>query len=130
MAAALRLYYCVLLYHSEDATWYVSLMAVYMFCELGLGIMVSCLPAVPKFIRHVAESPFLSRIGTSFYSILGKTNHKSTDPSSKESTPKRNEGPSIKKGRLDSFQRLVEEHELQSTFKDEAKENSGLNSFK
>jgi hypothetical protein len=115
ISAAIRLYYCVLLSRSDDITYYVSMMATYMFPELGIGIMISCLPSVPKFFRTLGETKTFSRMGTTLYSLLGLSKiGRITEHSSGNTKPPRIQQPSDDNARMDKFYRLIEEHELQS----------------
>jgi len=115
-SAATRLYYAVLLYHSDDVTWYGSLMVICMFPELGLGIVVCCLPTVPKFFRTLGEAPLFSRIGSILYSLLGITQNNSSNRSSDLNT-KSMKRECSSDGRLDSYDQPVEEQGLQTQIK-------------
>lgn len=101
--------------HSKDLTYDASMMAVYIFPELGIGIIISCLPTVPKFFRTLSETKTFSRFGTSIFSLLGLTKGRTGGSHSREiSKPS---GRHVEKSTLGTFDRLVEEHELRSNFK-------------
>ncbi|KAK8903733.1 hypothetical protein QC760_008195 [Botrytis cinerea] len=117
--ASVRLYYGVVLYYSDDITYYTSMFAIHMCAELGLAIIVSCLPAFPKFIRTINQTSFFSRISSSLYTMLGIGKEQSVDKETFYHVQKQVDLG--RKPRQDTFQRLVEEHELQSAFREENK---------
>jgi hypothetical protein len=59
-------------------------MTMYMFPELALGIIISCLPTIPKFFTTVAGAPFFSRIGTLLYSLVSCSTDGTVDKRSRE----------------------------------------------
>lgn len=58
-----------------------------------------------------------SQLGSGLQSLLGQTNNRITRKETEDSV-KINKGGAKPKPRIDSFDRLVEEHELQSQFRD------------
>ncbi|KAF7953323.1 hypothetical protein EAE96_006534 [Botrytis aclada] len=115
--ASVRLYYGVILYYSDDITYYTSMFAIHMCAELGLAIVVSCLPAFPKFVRTMNQTTLFSKISTSLYTLLGVGKDKSTNKET--SYHAQNQVGFGRKPRQDTFQRLVEQHELQSAFRED-----------
>ncbi|TGO73839.1 hypothetical protein BELL_0327g00020 [Botrytis elliptica] len=103
----------------DDITYYTSIFAIHMCAELGLAIIVSCLPAFPKFIRTVNQTAIFSKISTSLFTLLGVGKEQSTDKETSHHAQR--QIGSGRKPRQDTFQRLVEQHELQSAFREENK---------
>ena len=53
MTSILRTYYSFKVPKSSDRTYNLELMGLWSWAELTIGIIVGCLPVLPKFIRHV-----------------------------------------------------------------------------
>ena len=53
MTSIVRTYYSFQVPKSPDKTYTLELMGLWGWAELATGIIVSCLPVMPKFIRHV-----------------------------------------------------------------------------
>ncbi|RDL31465.1 uncharacterized protein BP5553_09674 [Venustampulla echinocandica] len=94
ISAIMRLYYSVKLADNDDVTWYVSLMGSFVFPELGLGIVVICLPTIPELFKTVTAGSIFSRVGTTASSHGGGGRQSPHD-----------------KARLDGFDRLVDNYE-------------------
>lgn len=101
----MRLFYSIKHAHSDDDTWYISLMGSFVFPELGLGIVIVCLPSVPEFWKS-----FLSFGSTTSTSHL--RNLKGGEQQYKRG-----------KNRRDSFNRLVDDYELNSSLR---KDNTAI----
>ena len=61
VTSVLRTYYTWRVVESHDINWELLPMALSTWAELSIGIIVGCLPTLPKFIQH---------IGTKFNSKL------------------------------------------------------------
>ena len=51
----MRTYYSFQVPKSADKTYNLELMGLWGWAELAIGIIVSCLPALPKFVQHIGS---------------------------------------------------------------------------
>lgn len=49
----MRTYYIWLLFESSDVTWVSAIAGLWTWAEIGIGILISCLPVFPRFFTHV-----------------------------------------------------------------------------
>ena len=52
MASILRTHYNLKLYYSEDVSYNLGKMGLWTYAEIAIGIIVSCLPVLPRFFQH------------------------------------------------------------------------------
>ena len=52
MTSILRTYYAWEIVQSRDISYNVCKMGFWTFAEIAIGIIVSCMPVLPKFFRH------------------------------------------------------------------------------
>jgi len=52
VASILRTNYNLKLYKSEDVSYNLGIMGLWTYAEIAIGIIVSCLPVLPKFFQH------------------------------------------------------------------------------
>ncbi len=52
MTSILRLYYFGQLYQLRDTSYNVGRTDLWSLAEIGIGIIVSCMPVLPRFFRH------------------------------------------------------------------------------
>ena len=65
-------------------------MGMWTYAELSTGIVISCLPVIPKFFQHIG--PQLSRALTSrHHKVTKESNHSDSSASGKSSDPVRDE---------------------------------------
>ena len=53
MTSIVRTYYSFQIPKSSDRTYNLELMGLWSWAELTIGIIVGCLPVLPKFVRHI-----------------------------------------------------------------------------
>ena len=58
MTSIVRTYYSFQPPKSSDRTYNLSLMGLWGWAELAIGIIVGCLPVMPKFVQHVGTRFF------------------------------------------------------------------------
>lgn len=73
VCALLRLSYGTRVVASPDLTWNLSFFALFGAIELGGGVIISCLPAISKFFRHIGQLPIINLLDTKLRSLLGST---------------------------------------------------------
>jgi hypothetical protein len=64
----------VLLYKTRNnISWYFYLAGLWTVPELGLGIVSSSLPIIPKFVKTTAKNPYVRKLGDSIQSLIGRS---------------------------------------------------------
>ena len=63
MASILRTYYTWQLTASGDIAWELIPMGLWTWTEISVGIIVGCLPALPKFFHHIGPKIYRSSSG-------------------------------------------------------------------
>lgn len=58
ISSTARLVYSVLLITSDDETWNIIAVGSWAVAEISIGILCSCLPVIPKFIKTVGPKIF------------------------------------------------------------------------
>ena len=53
ISSTLRTYYTWKIVTSPDVTYHMVQMGLWTYAELATGVIVSCLPVIPKFFQHV-----------------------------------------------------------------------------
>ena len=53
VASIVRTYYSWRMFESYDTSWELGPVGLWSFAELSIGIMVGCLPSLPRFFQHV-----------------------------------------------------------------------------
>ena len=98
VTSILRTYYTWIIVESPDTSWELLPMGLWAWAELAIGIIVGCLPTLPKFFQHIGDKIYGSvsasgpgrgsspRIDTSKKSVLAKV---------KRSFAKYGVGPSV-----------------------------------
>ncbi|KAF2871201.1 hypothetical protein BDV95DRAFT_56740 [Massariosphaeria phaeospora] len=74
IAAAIRLSYAVTLRHSDDFTYWMAKMSLWVFPEFTSGFLVACLPVLPRFANTISEIPLITRLVSSIRSLSGSRN--------------------------------------------------------
>ena len=69
-----RLSYAVKVYRSADITYYSWYTGLWTLPELAFGIVVACLPLLPKFLQGLKETATPSKIVVSLKSLLKSIN--------------------------------------------------------
>ncbi|KAH8435317.1 uncharacterized protein LDX57_012947 [Aspergillus melleus] len=69
-ASVVRLAYTVVLMKTKNISYYAYLSGIWTIPELSMGIVVACLPVLPKFIKSLDPSHRLSRIGSSLQGMF------------------------------------------------------------
>lgn len=64
MTSILRSYYTWQTVETLDTSWDLLPMGLWTWAELSIGIIVGCLPALPKFFQHVGPKIYRSLSGT------------------------------------------------------------------
>ena len=62
--SVLRTYYTWRVVASHDTSWELLPMELWTWAELSIGIIVGCLPALPKFFRHIGTKIHLKLRGS------------------------------------------------------------------
>ncbi|KAH8432810.1 uncharacterized protein LDX57_010439 [Aspergillus melleus] len=70
VSSVVRLAYTVHLYQTDNKSYYSYLAGVWTLPELASGIIVACLPVIPRFVRSVDPNNRLSRLGASVQELL------------------------------------------------------------
>ena len=90
ITSVLRTYYTWKIVQSPDISYNMVQMGMWTYAELSTGIVISCLPVIPKFFQHVG--PQVSRALTSRHQKLTKeSNNSESSASEKSSDPVRDE---------------------------------------
>lgn len=69
ISSILRLYYTWKIVASPDVTYHMVQMGLWTYAELAIGVIISCLPVIPKFFQHVG--PRVSAIIFSQHELSG-----------------------------------------------------------
>ena len=134
-SSAIQMYYSNKLRHSEDVTYYTTVIAIWSGPEIASGILAFCLPASPKFFQSLKESSLWSGLKSFVQSCLRpKTEAKSVFVTGYDE--QRNEQHKAAKGydSLSSFNAwfkkynvLSDENGLVSTSKNDSRNRSTRN---
>ena len=90
ITSVLRTYYTWKIVQSPDISYNMVPMGMWTYAELSTGIVISCLPVIPKFFQHVG--PQLSRALTFRHDKVTKESSNSgSSASGKSSDPTRGE---------------------------------------
>ena len=90
ITSVLRTYYTWKIVQSPDISYNMVQMGMWTNAELSTGIVISCLPVIPKFFQHIG--PQLSRALTSRHHKTTKEfNNSGSSTSGKSSDPVRDE---------------------------------------
>ncbi|CAG8962026.1 hypothetical protein HYFRA_00014135 [Hymenoscyphus fraxineus] len=114
ICAAVRLKYAVIYLRHDDFTWLYSQMAIWMFLELGIGIVACCLPTLPRFFKALAEKPLFSSISSTLHSFLSPSNRNNSNESTSPSTVQGHKSSArhITHAPSESYEELEEDFEL------------------
>ena len=83
ISSTARLVYSVLIVTTKDTTFNISAVAAWAMAEISFGILCSCLPVTPKFIRTVGPQVYsLSSIFGGILSRRSRTTATTTSPNS------------------------------------------------
>ncbi len=58
MTSILRTYYSFQVSKSSDKTYNLQLMGLWAWAELAIGIIVGCLPVMPRFFQHIGPKVY------------------------------------------------------------------------
>ena len=72
MSSILRLYYTVLLYHSNDFTYYAARLGVWAESEFACGFVAASALVLPRFIQDTCKRTPWRQIGESYQRLVGK----------------------------------------------------------
>ena len=75
VTSILRTYYTFKVVQSPDVSYNITIMGLWTWAEITTGIIISCLPVLPKFFRHFG--PIVYRTISSTFS-LGSKSHSMT----------------------------------------------------
>ncbi|THC98614.1 hypothetical protein EYZ11_001892 [Aspergillus tanneri] len=101
-ASIVRLAYTVVLYHTDNVSYYSFLAGLWTIPELSMGIMVACLPVMPRFFKSFDPEQRLTCLGSSLQdSLSGGTRHRSQHSKTASKTSYPNGGPG--KGESDRY---------------------------
>ena len=90
ITSVLRTYYTWKIVQSPDISYNMVPMGMWTYAELSTGIVISCLPVIPKFFQHVG--PQLSRALTfRHYKVTKESNNSGSSASENSSDPVRGE---------------------------------------
>ena len=64
VTSILRSYYTWRVVETHDTSWELLLMGLWTWAELSTGIIVGCLPALPRFFQHIGPKLYQSRNGS------------------------------------------------------------------
>ena len=110
MTSIVRTYYSFQVPKSSDKTYNLQLMSLWGWAELAIGIIVGCLPVMPKFIQHVGPQIFKTLSFGSKYEVKPAHGLNAIDEVSKANTFTRIQrpfakygGPSISKSLTDPY---------------------------
>lgn len=87
VCSIVRLFYAIKLYGATDITYHSWYTKLWTAPEVASGIVVACLPLLPKFFQGLKEMGTLSKIGSALKSPLNLTiiaGRRSTDDHSAE----------------------------------------------
>lgn len=79
MTSIVRTYYSFQVPKSSDKSYNLELMGLWGWAELAIGIIVGCLPVMPKFIQHVGSKVLKTFSIRSKHEIRPAQNLKSRD---------------------------------------------------
>ncbi|MCJ1326381.1 hypothetical protein MMC10_003045 [Thelotrema lepadinum] len=72
-ASIVRLAYTIILFTSTDTSYYFHFAGTWSIPEVALGIVVACLPMLPKFFQSMNQGSIVTRLGYSIRSLMGKS---------------------------------------------------------
>ena len=75
----MRTYYNWQLYQSSDLKWYIAKVGLWTWAEIGIGILISCLPVSLRFFQHVKVKVYSSFLSRSHSGISGGNGFKLTN---------------------------------------------------
>ena len=64
LASILRTYHIWQQFNTYDASWQLGRLAPWTWAELSIGIVVGCLPSLPKFFGHIGPKIYRRVSGT------------------------------------------------------------------
>ena len=64
MTSVLRTYYTWRAIESHDINWQLLPMGLWTWAEISIGIIVGCLPTLPKFVQHIGTRYHLKFSGS------------------------------------------------------------------
>lgn len=79
------MYYTFRLAHSDDVSFETMKMGLWTWAELTTGILISCLPVMPRFIKHLGSKAYWA------LSAISKSNRKDGDESTATAIKKETE---------------------------------------
>ncbi|MCJ1350127.1 MAG: hypothetical protein MMC33_000108 [Icmadophila ericetorum] len=87
IASIIRLLYTIKFVTAKDSTYTIFFVAVWAVVEIAIGIIVGCLPVLPRFFQHLTHShtSFDSSRGSGGFNKHSKQSH--TSSTSTSSTP-------------------------------------------
>jgi len=84
ICSSARLVYSVLLITSDDTTWNIIAVGSWAIAEISIGILCSCLPVIPKFIKTIGPkvlgSSSRSRLSTALKTYGSAVTRNSRNP--------------------------------------------------
>jgi hypothetical protein len=98
-SSLVRLYFATRLETSHDMSYNIGWLGMWTLPEIAIGFLISCLPFLPKFMKHMARKPMLAKIvdklAIGFWSSFGKSRlyarheGRDSDQSTKPARPSR-----------------------------------------
>jgi hypothetical protein len=119
-AASVRVYYAVRLAYTKDLTYTIAEMGLWTWVEIALGIICSCMPTLPKFVK--SSAPIFTTMASSVRSLLGSRSKQTTAAGSRTAQTRPQTMPRRRFGQDDSASttnlkdsiELIQESELRS----------------
>ena len=113
ITSILRTYYTWKIINSPDITYNMIIMGLWAYAEITIGIVVSCLPVVPKFFKHIGPKIYAtfslgSMPGTLLRPKLRSTDKTNTSSRIRQHFTKRSGGNRIPETWNDSYHSKVE----------------------
>lgn len=113
ITSILRTYYTWRIVQSPDVSYNIVPMGMWTYAEISIGIVISCLPVIPKFFQHIGPKVYSA---LTLRSKSGGNESASSSPSAKVRSDSKLKLPSIK----DAFTSVVsssdkdKDHEMYS----------------
>ena len=81
ITSIIRTYYTWKVVKSSDFSYNIIVMGIWTYAELTIGIIVSCLPVLPRFFNHIGPKIYEILVFGSWSKILLRHRLRSTDNS-------------------------------------------------
>lgn len=83
-----QIYYGVVLATDKsDKSYKISNNGIWALPEVATGLLVACLPVLPKFLGFVGKTPTVSKLSTKIRSLLGRSSNGSGGSSGRMDIP-------------------------------------------